>query len=385
MNTDLGKPVVSKRRARLSIGAFFFMAGLCFASWASRIVDIKLFLKLSDGELGGVLFALPVGLMISLPFSGWLVHRFGSRKMVLISAVLYASVLSTIGLVHATWQLVITLFAFGLVGNLLNIAVNTQAVTLEVLYGRSIMASFHGIWSLAGFTGGCIGIIMINFHLSPFTHFLIITLTAFMLVGLLYRNTLKQDINADSGRPLFAKPDAALLKLGLIALCCMVCEGAMFEWSGVYFQKIVQVPKGLTTVGYTAFMCTMAGGRFTGDRLVARIGTQRMLQISGLVIACGLSLAITMPYLVTATLGFMLVGIGVSSVVPLVYGAAGKSTIFTPGVALAAVSTIGYLGFLAGPPMIGFIAQAANLRWSLALIAVLGFTTTIIATRTSFK
>ena len=385
MNTALGQPVVSKRRARLSIGAFFFMAGLCFASWASRIPDIKLYLKLSDAGLGGVLLALPVGLMISLPFSGWLVHHFGSRKMVLLSAVLYASVLSTIGLAHATWQLVIALFVFGLVGNLLNIAVNTQAVSLEVLYGRSIMASFHGIWSLAGFTGASVGTIMINFHLSPFTHFVFITLAAFVLVGLLYRNTLRQDINADSDRPLFAKPDPTLLKLGLIAMCCMVCEGAMFDWSGVYFQKIIQVPKGLTTVGYTAFMCTMAGGRFTGDKLVTRLGTKRMLQISGLVIACGLSLAIGMPYLLTGTLGFMLVGIGVSSVVPLVYGAAGKSTIFSPGVALAAVSTIGYLGFLAGPPMIGFIAQAASLRWSLALIAVLGFTTTIIATRTSFK
>jgi MFS family permease len=385
MKTTLAEPVVSKSAARLSIGAFFFIAGLCFASWASRIPDIKLHLKLSDAGLGGVLLALPAGLMVSLPFSGWLVHHFGSRKMVLLSAVLYASVLSTVGLVNATWQLVLALFIYGLVGNLLNIAVNTQAVSLEVLYGRSIMASFHGIWSLAGFTGATIGTIMINFHLSPLAHFVIITLTAFTLVGLLYRNTLKQDVNADTSQPLFAKPDSTLLKLGLIAMCCMVCEGAMFDWSGVYFQKVVEAPKGLTTVGYTAFMCTMAAGRFAGDRLVTRLGTQRMLQVSGLVIASGLALAIGLPYLITATLGFMLVGIGVSSVVPMVYGAAGKSKQFSPGVALAAVSTIGYLGFLAGPPLIGFIAEASSLRWSLALIAILGFTTTIIATRTRFK
>jgi MFS family permease len=375
-------PVISKGAARLSIGAFFFLAGLCFASWASRIPDIKQHLHLSDAGLGGVLLALPVGLMVSLPFSGWLVHHFGSRKMVLLAAVLYALALSGIGQVQAAWQLVAALFIFGLVGNLLNIAVNTQAVSLEVLYGRSIMASFHGIWSLAGFTGASIGTLMINFHLPPSTHFYIITLTAFIIVGLLYRNTLGQDINADTDRPLFAKPDATLLKLGLIAMCCMVCEGAMFDWSGVYFQKVVQVSKGLTTVGYTAFMSTMAGGRFAGDRLVMRLGTKRMLQSSGLVIVCGLGLAIGLPHLFTATLGFMLVGIGVSSVVPLVYGAAGKSKQFSPGVALAAVSTIGYLGFLAGPPMIGFIAQAASLRWSLALIAVLGFTTTVISTRT---
>jgi MFS family permease len=384
MESILVQPVVSKRAARLSIGAFFFIAGLCFASWASRIPDIKQHLQLSDGGLGAVLFALPVGLMVSLPFSGWLVHHFGSRKMVLLAAILYPLILCNIGLVQQTWQLVVVLFAFGLMGNLFNIAVNTQAVSLEVLYGRSIMASFHGIWSLAGFTGAAIGTLMINFHLTPFIHFCIITAVAFLMMALLYRNSLRQDINAGDDRPLFAKPDATLLKLGLIAMCCMVCEGAMFDWSGVYFQKVVAVSKGLIPLGYTAFMCTMAGGRFAGDKLVTRLGTLRMLQLSGLVIATGLAIAIFFPTLVTATLGFMLVGIGVSSVVPLVYGVAGKSTVFSPGVALAAVSTIGYLGFLVGPPMIGFIAQAVNLRVSFALIAVLGFTTTIISSKTKF-
>jgi MFS family permease len=384
MESMLVQPLVSKRAARLSIGAFFFIAGLCFASWASRIPDIKLHLQLSDGVWGAVLFALPVGLMVSLPFSGWLVHHFGSRKMILIAGSLYPLVLCNIGLVQHTWQLVLVLFAFGLIGNLSNIAVNTQAVSLEVLYGRSIMASFHGLWSLAGFSGATIGNLMINLHFAPFTHFCMVAGMAFLLIGLLYRNTLQQDVNADDDRPLFAKPDATLLKLGLIAMCCMVCEGAMFEWSGVYFQKVVQAPKGLVILGFTAFMATMAGGRFVGDKLVTRLGTLRVLQLSGVVIATGLAIAITFPTVVTAALGFMLVGIGVSSVIPLVYSVAGKSTVFSPGVALAAVSTIGYLGFLAGPPMIGFISQAINLRVSFALIAFLGFMTTIISSKTKF-
>jgi MFS family permease len=131
-------------------------------------------------------------------------------------------------------------------------------------------------------------------------------------------------------------------------------------------------------------MFTMAGGRFIGDWLATRLGTRLMLQWSGLIIASGLSLAILFPYIIPATAGFLLVGIGVSSVVPLVYGEAGRSKTFSPGVALAAVSTIGYLGFLAGPPMIGFIAEAVNLRLSFAVIAVLGFCTSIIATKTKF-
>jgi MFS family permease len=368
-----------KTAARMSIGAFFFMAGLCFASWASRIPDMKLLLRLSDAGLGFVLLALPCGLILSLPFSGWLVTHFGSRKMVLLSAVLYVCLLPVIGLTHTGWQLAMVLFAFGLVGNLHNIAVNTQAVSLEALYGRSIMASFHGLWSLGGFTGVGIGNVMVNFHWSPLMHFTLILVLAFALMGLLYRNTLRQDINAGTKPPLFAKPDNALLMLGLIALCCMVCEGTMFDWSGVYFQKVVQAPKGLTLAGYTAFMATMAGGRFAGDWLVTKLGVKRVLMGSGLVIATGLVTAISFPFVVPATLGFMLVGIGVSSVVPIVYGVAGKSKTTSPGVALAAVSTIGYLGFLAGPPMIGFIAEASSLRVSFALIAVLGFSTTIIS------
>lgn len=375
---------VSKRAARLSIGAFFFLAGVCFASWASRIADIKQYMHLSDGGLGAVLFALPVGLLISLPFSGWLVTHYGSRQMVIPAALCYVCLLPLLGVAATPWQLATVLFFFGLVGNLLNISVNTQAVSLEALYGRSIIASFHGIWSLAGFTGGAIGMLMVYLQMTPLQHFSTISAAVIVLAFLCFRNLLKKDINAETKPPLFAKPDVLLLKLGSIALCCMICEGTMFEWSTVYFRKIVQVPKELTILGYTSFMFTMAGGRFIGDWLATRLGTKHMLQWSGLIIASGLSLAILLPYIVPATAGFLLVGIGVSSVVPLVYGEAGRSKTFSPGVALAAVSTIGYLGFLAGPPMIGFIAEAVNLRLSFTVIAVLGFCTSIVATKTKF-
>jgi MFS family permease len=380
MVDSLALPSISKRPARISISVFFFLAGFCFSSWVSRIPDIKQHLGLNYAGLGGVLLALPVGLFISLPFSGWCVARFGSRRMATISAILYACILCVLGLVKAPWQLAGTLFFFGLAGNLMNISINTQAVSLEAVYGRSIMASFHGVWSLAGFAGGSIGTALIGFHLSPFLHFMIISSTVLIAIVMMNRYLLQQDVNAGTKNPLFAKPDSALLKLGIIALCCMICEGTMFDWSGVYFQKVVQPRKELITVGYNAFMFTMAGGRFIGDWLATKMGSRRILQVSGLVIAAGLILSITLPYFVTATIGFLLVGLGVSSVVPLVYRTAGQSTKFSPGVALAAVSTIGYIGFLAGPPLIGFIAQAASLRWSLALIALLGFMTTVITT-----
>lgn len=370
--------ILSKRAHRWAVAVFFFIAGLCFASWASRIPDIKLQLQLSDAALGGVLFALPAGLMTSLPLSGWSVAKWGSKHMVVIAAVGYPLTLILLGSVAHTWQLVAGLYLFGIFGNLFNISVNTQAVGVEALYSKSIMASFHGIWSLAGFTGAAVGTFLVSKDVSPFFHFCLICISTLLLLLITQRYLLTTNAGK-SNQPIFAKPDAAILKLGLIAFGSLVCEGTMFDWSGVYFQKVVAVPKELTTLGYAAFMSTMAGGRFIGDWLTGKLGIKRMLQCSGLVITTGLLTAVLFPYMVPSVIGFLLVGIGVSSVVPLVYGAAGRSKTMSPGVALAAVSTIGFLGFLLGPPVIGFIAQISSLRWSFALIACFGLATAILA------
>ncbi len=370
--------IFSNRRHRWAVAAFFFMAGLCFASWASRIPAIKESLQLNDAGLGAVLVALPVGLMTSLPLTGWLVAKWGSKRIVVIAATGYPLTLVLLGVVTQVWQLAAVLFVFGLFANLFNISVNTQAVGVEALYKRTIMASFHGTWSLAGFTGAAIGTLAVSTGFSTLYHFSFICGTVLLFVVIIKRYLL-QTAPAKNSQPVFAKPDSAILKLGLIAFGCMVCEGTMFDWSGVYFQHVVKVPEKLTTLGYVAFMGTMAGGRFVGDRLTTKLGAQRMLQCSGLVITTGLLIAVLFPVLVPATIGFLLVGIGVSSVVPLVYSNACKSKTMLPGVALAAVSTIGFFGFLLGPPLIGFIAQAASLRWSFALIACFGLATTFLA------
>ncbi|HZE83864.1 MAG TPA: MFS transporter, partial [Puia sp.] len=316
--------------------------------------------------------------------AGWLVAKFGSRPVATLAAILYACTLPFLGLAAAPWQLVACLFIFGMGGNMLNISMNTQAIGTELLYKRTIMASYHGLWSLAGFSGGAIGTLMINLGLLPYQHFLVISATALMIVLAASGRLIRQDaVHAD--QPIFARPDRSLINLGIIAFCCMICEGAMFEWSGVYFQRIIQPPKGLITAGYTAFMATMATGRFLGDWLVTKWGIKKILKGSGLLTASGLMIAVLFPWLLPAIFGFLLVGAGVSSVVPLIYSAAGRSKTLSPGVALAAVSTIGYLGFLFGPPFIGFIAQAFNLRVSLGLIAVLGSIIAVMASRTKFE
>ena len=364
---------------RAAIGSFFFLSGLTFASWASRIPDIKSKLGLSEAQLGMVLFALPVGQMIGLPLSTVLIRRFGSKAVQTWAGLFYPVMLLPLAFASSIFHLVLGLVFFGFFANLLNICMNTQAIGVEKLYGRSIMASFHGLWSLAGFAGAFAGTILVSFGLSPFEHFSIIATFCLVLVLLFSRFTLSSDGEKQQKQPLFSKPDKSILLLGFIAFCCMVCEGAMADWSGVYFQKVVEAPAAYITLGYTAFMGTMATGRFLGDFLVTRFGRIRLLQISGILIASGLGLSILVPQLWVATAGFLLVGFGVSSVVPIVYGLAGRVKNRSASAALAAVSTISFLGFLLGPPVIGFIAHASSLQWSFAVVALLGLGATFFS------
>ncbi|AYL94104.1 MFS transporter [Mucilaginibacter celer] len=370
---------INKIALRIAVGAMFFMAGLSFSSWASRIATVQQDLGLSDAGLGAVLFALPVGLMCSLPFSGWIITKIGSKKLVIIALIVYSMALVTLGLAQNAFQLVICLMCFGFSSNAVNIAVNTQAVATEQLYQRPIMAFFHGLWSLAGFTGAGIGTFMIANGIIPLYHFMamLIVIALGVLVAARY---LKDDKVTDAG-PVFVMPDKSLIKLGIIAFCSMICEGAMFDWSVIYFKKVVLAPATVVGIGFTTFMFTMAGGRFIADWFAHRFGLKRTLQVSGSLTAIGLTIAVIFPYVPTALLGFLLVGAGVSSVVPMVYSAAGKSKTMAPGVALAAVSTIGFLGFLVGPPVIGFIAGIATLRASFVLIACMGLSVVIVSTK----
>lgn len=375
-------PQLVPRTHRLAVATWFFLQGLIFASWASRIPTIQQRMGLSEGDLGLLLLAIPLGQLPSLPVTGWLVHRYGSRHTALAGGIIYSSVLLALGWAPSLWVLVPCLVVFGFASNLMNISINTQAVGVEALYPKPIMASFHGMWSLAGFTGAAIGTAMMSWGIRPEFHFLLI-MALILLGALLSWGGLLPHTRSDeaAGQPLFVLPDRTLLSLGAIAFCALICEGAMFDWSGVYFKKVVQADKAWVGAGYTAFMSTMALGRFGADWLTGHLGPKRVIQLSGCLTALGLLLAVLVPTLWTALLGFMLVGFGTSSVVPLVYSAAGKSTVMSAGMALAAVSTIGFLGFLIGPPIIGLVAGATSLRLSYALIAVMGLCVAAVATK----
>jgi MFS family permease len=366
-HTDLARRALNRRSVRV----FFLMHGLCFATWASRIPTIQSNLHLSAATLGTILFALPLGFFVSLAFAGWLVGKVGSKKTVILSSILYSLSLVSIGWSGSAVQVAFSLLSFGFFANLLNISMNTQAVAVEELYNKRMMATFHGLWSLAGFVGAAVGGWMIGKEIAPVQHFVFIS-SAFLIATAIFASRLiEKDKNKGEKIPLLALPDKALLGLGLIAFCSMMVEGAMFDWSGIYFTEVVVAPNELTGLGYTTFMIAMAGMRFLADNLAERFGLKRILQASGLLATAGLVLAVIFPQLLTSVLGFLLVGIGVSSVVPMIYSAAGKSKTMAAGTALTAVSSLGFMGFLIGPPTIGFIAEVSSLKGSfLALTAM---------------
>jgi MFS family permease len=359
-------------KSRVAVSAFFFLPGLCFASWASRIPDISAKLGMNSGQLGQLLLAIPLGSLVSLPLAGWLVSSWGSRRTVLLASVLYACFLPLLGWAGSFWTLAPALALFGFAGNMLNIAVNTQAIGLQQFYPKPIMGSFHGLWSLAGFLGGALGTALIGWHQPPLRHFVLVLVVCLAIASWAQAYTLRQDVGKteEEGGLSLRHPDPYLLRIGLIAFCGMMSEGAMFDWAGVYFQKVVRPDATLVTAGYVACMSTMALGRFLSDYFTHRFGTVRMLQLSSALIVSGLVLAVGFPYLVPAVGGFLLIGFGIASVVPLSYSSAGRATSVSPGVALALVSTIGFLGFLMGPPLIGFLAQLFSLRTAFGMVAI---------------
>jgi MFS family permease len=371
---------ISKQSRRAILSGYFFFTGICFASWASRIPDIKLALGLTDAQFGGMLLFLPLGSFLGIPISGSLTARHGSNKMLKIASILYPLALVNIGWAAETMvlHLAIALFVFGMIGNLFNVSVNTQAVELAKLFDKSIISSFHGFWSMAGFVGGLVGSYFIAASMSPLLQFLVILSFGYIFLFTTQMHLLHSASNKEPLKKMWTKPTALMFQFGLIALSNMICEGMMFDWSGVFYQSVVKVSESQRTIGYISFMACMTTGRMFADALINYWGPRKQLMLSGLLVTLGLVVAIIYPTILTSTIGFMLVGFGVSSVIPTIYGSVGKSA--EPGqasIALASVSSIGFFGFLIGPPIVGFLSGALGLRWAFLTISILGLATFI--------
>jgi MFS family permease len=373
--------LVSKGRIRLAIFCLYFCTGICFSSWASRIPEIKMMLGLSDAAWGTILLMIPIGQVCGMTMSGFTISQLSSRRVLPVAILCYTAALLVIGLVRNEYALTMSLIAFGFCGNFCNIAVNTQAVNLESSYDKPIMASFHGGWSLAGLTGAAVGLLMASLQIIPIIHFSIIALfvciTVFLNRPFLLHDAKKRKVASEHKKRL--KPEPFLYVLGAVCFCGMAAEGAMTDWNGLYLIQVVGTPKHLAPIGLAAYMITMASGRFLIDKATQRWGRKRVVQAGGTLISVGLFSAVAFPYYVTTIIAFMIIGFGTAGIVPTIYSVAGQKTQLPTSIALTIVSSISFLGFLLGPPLIGYIAQATNLRYSYALIGFFGIAIVVLA------
>lgn len=370
-----------KHLPRIAISIYFFFLGFLFSSWASRIPDIKDRYDLNDAELGSLLFMLPLGALSSLPLSGWMIARAGSKNMSLATLLLYVMALFAIPLVKTIGLLSVVLFCFGFLGNLGNISLNAQGIAIQHLIQKSILSSLHAMWSVGAFTAAAFTDWMMEEERTMESQYMIIVLITATIVLGFFAVLIKDPVISGEKQKVFAIPNRALLFLGLICFCVAMSEGAMADWSSLYYRQIINQPHVVSALGYTAFALFMSIGRFLGDPLIEKWGYKTVLKGNGLLIAVGmiLSLSTSIPSLVI--IGFALVGLGVSSVFPVVYILATKEKSMMPSAALAAVSSVGFVGFLVGPPIIGFIAQLIGLRLALTVLVLLGSLIFFMASR----
>lgn len=385
----------SKERIRIGVLTFYLSQGLCFATWASRIPDIKLKFDVTDDFLWGmILFLIPVGKFISIPFSGYTVPKFGSQKMVQVAILGYALSLFLIGISSNVYVLGFCLFLFGVFWNLTDISLNTQGIDIERVFGKTIMGAFHGAWSLAACIGALIGFLMINFQVIPFYHFTIIA----VLIAASWSINNKYLVK-DVSNPLekeeeetvesikkekWRMPENVLLQLGLLGLFALIVESAMFDWGAVYFKTTVNAPDSLQ-IGFLIFMVMMTVGRFMTNKAYSLFGKKGTIQVAGTLIFLGMAMSSLVPGIVTSSIGFTLVGLGISCMVPTIYSMVGLKSKTPTGIALTILSTISFIGSLIAPPLIGGISKMMdnNIRYAYMAVGIFGLCIVLIATCTN--
>ena len=359
-----------RNRQRVFLSLFFFLSGFCFASWASRIPTIKTNFGYNEAELGTILLSMPVSSLIGLPFSGWLVSRFDSRIPLTGGFLLLSVAIFGIGFASTTPLLVASISLLSFSFRILNISLNTQAIHVQKQYEKKINGSFHGLWSTGGIAGVAFSTLLVALDIRMGVHLLIVAVLSFGTTLYAQRHLLRRDRAATGNRLMLGKPDPYIVYLGLMVFFAAICEGGMFDWGGVFFKEVVKVE--IFTWGYLLFMICMALSRFASDRIVEMIGMPRTYIFSAALIFVGIGLPVLMPDFWPSLLGFSLVGLGTAAIIPMTFTLAGHSTKYSPGMAISIIATYSIVGMLIGPPLIGYLAHAFNLRLSFIIFALAG-------------
>jgi MFS family permease len=360
----------SPLRARRAVSTIFFLNGMVLASWIPHIPAVKARHVMSDGQLGIVLLFMAVGSLLALPIAGGLVGRFGSRAMTTATALSFCLMLPLPILSPNVPTLALSLTLLGACNALLDVSMNAQAVEVERQYQRTIMSSFHGLFSLGGLVGAVLASRAMTFGANDLQHVATVMLLSVAVAICLLPWLLPSPPQPDERGPTFIRPLGILFSLGMLAFFGLLTEGAMADWSAVYLHEVLKSDPATAALGFAACSLLMAVGRFSGDFLVTRFGPSQLLRLSSLLAAFGLGSGLLIGTPFAAILGFGCVGLGIANIIPILFSAAGRAHGVQSGNALASVATTGYFGFLAGPPLIGLVAEITNLTFALGLVCV---------------
>ncbi|MFL6415009.1 MAG: MFS transporter [Bryobacteraceae bacterium] len=358
------------RKAWWGVVVLFLVHGLVVSTWISRIPAIQTKLQLSNAVLGLTLLSSAIGAVVTIPGVGYLISRFGSRRVCTLSSIAFCVAVVLMGFAVDAVTLAAALFVFGALAAAMDVSMNAQGVEVEKGLGRPTMSRFHGMFSLGAMAGAAVGgtvaasgiNLPLHFGFSAFANTLVVLLVAPLLMSDIPHSTEREH------RLPFRKIPRVLLALSAIGFCILLAEGAMADWTAVYLKQVLRAGPGIAAAGYSVFSGAMAAFRFLGDFITERLGPLRTVRTGCLVAATGLLYALAATSPEWSMPGFAAAGAGLSVIIPLVFGSGGRVRSVSPGPGIATVTGIGYVGFIVGPPSIGFASQIVTLRYALAIV-----------------
>ncbi|WP_214415786.1 MFS transporter [Sphaerisporangium fuscum] len=372
--TTLPARAAPPRAARFAVSVMFAIPGIAIGVWTSRIPTLKEQLALGDGQLSLALLGIAAGALAGMQVVGRLVDRYGSGRVTVPLAFAQAAVLLLPAAMPNLAALAAALVVFGVVHGMLDVSMNADAVEVERAYGRPLMSSFHAVFSLGGFFGSATGGLFAHAGLAPWPTFAAAAALLAVLAGVAspklprsgpHQEEETEEASGGGGRV------RGVLFLGVLGFCCMIGEGASADWGSVYLREDLASSAGFAAAAYAAFSIMMTAGRLAGDRLAARLGPVLLVRCCGTLAGAGLITALLVGHPVAGVIGFGCFGAGLSCIVPQVFSAAGNRDPARAGQALARVASLGYLGFLTGPVLIGAVSEALGLPRALAIPALL--------------
>lgn len=367
-----------------AVGLVFAINSFMFGNWAARIPDVKDRLQLSEAQLGIALLGLSIGAMISMPFMGWLLSKRGAGQLSYLFVILYCLCMVPPVMADSLFWLTFFLVLVGLTNGATDIAMNAAAAAVEKKYKVSIMSTSHGMWSMGSMIGAGIAGFIAQKEVHHPTH-MIVAAGLMLALSVLLTATLSKIKDDHEAGKAFVLPKGPILGLALITFCILIAEGAIADWSAVFIKNAALGNKMEASLGYAGFSLAMTLGRFYGDSVIPKYGKNKILKVCGVIATLGLALAVVISSPLPAILGFTIAGFGFSLMIPVLFSAAATVKGIAPGTGIAMVATLGYVGFLIGPPVIGFIAEEANLNYGLGFIVLMTFIAVLLSAFTKTK